>query len=117
MNTDMIVKELPRLGTAPLPAAVIILPTAEENRRDARIRELLRESAIWIGQKVRPADDDEFNKSGHAYIIGLARSYKEWIGSNAENAKEWSENPLIVAARYDKNSFVVNATVNYFKPA
>ena len=117
MTTDMIIKDLPRLCETPLPTTVVLLPQSEELRRAQIITELVRGSFIYVGQRVRPVSDEIFMKRGYARIIGLADTYTKYKGSYTDTTVPWpdDDNPLIVAASYENDNYIVNATTNYFR--
>lgn len=115
MTTDMIVKELPRICTTPLAAPVVLLPTGEEMRRNQVITDLLKTRFFYIGQRVRPKNEEAFQKDGYARITGIADTYQKFKGTLTKDEWPKNDNPMIIAASFEKNGFNVNATVTYFR--
>lgn len=117
MNTDMIVRELPRIKTDPLPTTTVLIPVSEERRRDDIIKQLTNNLNFYTGTRVRAVNDEDFAKDGYARIVGVITSYAAWKGTLKDDELKWTDNPMLVAARYEDSGFVVNATTNYFKMA
>jgi hypothetical protein len=119
MTTDMIVKELPRICTSVLEKPLLLIDNTEYHRRDCVIKNLVATSYFYTGQSVRAVDDAAFARDGLARIIGSASTYKAFVGTEKESDVKWplDDNPMIVAARYEKSGQVVNATTNYFRAA
>lgn len=117
MTIEMIVKELPRVADTPLPSPIVLLPSSEETLRNNLIKELVAKSPLFIGQRVKPYDNTVFDTKGYARIIGIARTYGAYKGTMTEDQLKWDGNPMLVAARYEKDGDIVNATINYFVPA
>lgn len=117
MNTDMIIKELPRIKNDPLPKTTILLTDNEIRKRDDVIRLLTKDLNFYTGARVRANDNQDFARDGYARVVGVATSYKAWLGTQKEEDVTWTDNPMLVAARYEDNGKMVNATTNYFRMA
>ena len=115
MTTDMIVKDLPRICTTELEKPLLLVDL-EAQRRDNVIKALVAKAFFYTGQSVRAHNESDFARDGPARIIGIAGSYKAFIGTDKEADWPNDDNPMIVAARYEKSGQVVNATTNYFRP-
>ena len=118
MTTDIIVKDLPRICTTELEKPLLLVDNIESQRRNNIILSLVAQSFFYTGQAVRAKNDVDFARDGAARIVGVCTNYKAFLGTEKEADVQWpdNDNPMIVAARYDKSGQVVNATTNYFRP-
>lgn len=128
MTTELILMELPRVKTEDGPMikqvvytgnVKIIAPSPEEKRRQDIIRKLVLESPLYVGMRVKPGRQSTFAANGYAIVLGIARTYTEWLGTTKHEDAKWpkNDNPMLVHVKYEDNGNVVDATMNYFIPA
>lgn len=123
---DTIVAHLPRLKTGNSPMVVTfaptgvthLLPSSLEQKRNKIIVDAVRTSPLYVGMRVKPSYKTVYEKEGTAIIKGIAKTYADYKGTLKDDEVIWppNDNPMIVAAVYERSNELVNATINYFIP-
>jgi hypothetical protein len=82
----------------------------EVRRRNDIIHHKFMECKVMKGQVVYPKDKSEINKYGSLTIRGVCRNIFDF------GATDWpkDDNPMIVSARPEKQSYEIICTVDYF---
>jgi hypothetical protein len=102
------------------PGATKLLDNATYNHRTKVIATLWKNCQYkTIGQLVRPASDEAFQKEGLYRIVSVCATWQQYRGSaNNELEVPWpaNDNPMLVVAINLKNNKNIEATTNYFIP-
>jgi hypothetical protein len=83
----------------------------EIKRRDAVIKDLIKDFKYVVGARVEPKDEEDLKKWGVCNILSICSEY-----IYLEKDFKWpkNDNPMIVTASSD-NGEIFYATTNYFK--
>lgn len=111
------IKPTPPVVSWTAPKAPYVQPTvntaiyAEVSRRDAVIKQLVKDFKHVVGDVLEPANPDDLKKWGKCLIIGICSEY-----IHLEKDHKWpaNDNPMIITASSD-NGEIFYATTNYFK--
>jgi hypothetical protein len=83
----------------------------EIKRRDAVIKDLIKDFKYVVGATIEPKDEENLKKYGVCQILGICSEY-----IHLEKDFKWpkNDNPMIITASSD-NGEIFYATTNYFK--